>query len=258
MMENNYCVYMHKLETEEWTKRYIGITCTKPKQRWGNNGKGYKDQSYFWNAIEKYGWDNFKHIILFEGLSKEEACLKEVALIKLFNTQDRSLGFNITEGGDRPNMTKEIREKIGRAHIKFYISRKELYYHYITLNETVKQCAKHFCCSPTLIYKKLKQYNINKDHPTEFSKEELYYHYIVLDKSIRELAVYFEISIVTVRKQLQKYDIKKDVFVDIQKEELENLYIDKNMTIDELAEYFKCGATTIKRNLKKYGIRKTL
>ncbi len=247
---------MHKLKTEEGARRYIGITCTRPKQRWGHNGKGYKDQSYFWNAIEKYGWGAFEHIILFEGLSKEEACLKEIALIKLFNTQDRSLGFNITEGGDHPTMTKEIREKIGQAHIKFYISREELCYQYITLDKTVKQCAKYFCCSSTLIYKKLKQYNINKGHPIEFSKEELYYHYIVLGKSIRELAAYFGISIVTLRKQLQKYNIKKDTFVAIQKEELTDLYLDKNMTIEELAEHFKCGATTIKRNLKKYGIKK--
>ena len=35
-------------------KIYIGITSYKnPKRRW-KNGKGYTDQSLFWNAILKY------------------------------------------------------------------------------------------------------------------------------------------------------------------------------------------------------------
>lgn len=44
-------------------KVYIGITSRKPSSRWGLQGKGYKDQPKFFNAIEKYGWENFKHEI---------------------------------------------------------------------------------------------------------------------------------------------------------------------------------------------------
>ena len=44
-------------------KIYVGITCRKPEYRW-NYGKGYTtDQMYFKRAIDKYGWDNFQHII---------------------------------------------------------------------------------------------------------------------------------------------------------------------------------------------------
>lgn len=56
-----YCVYAHINKVNG--KIYIGQTCRKPEYRW-NDGKGYKECTYFYNAIEKYGWDNFDHEIL--------------------------------------------------------------------------------------------------------------------------------------------------------------------------------------------------
>ena len=49
-----YTVYKHITPSG---KVYIGITSIKPDKRW-NRGKGYKDNIYFSNAINKYGWDN--------------------------------------------------------------------------------------------------------------------------------------------------------------------------------------------------------
>lgn len=51
-------------------------------------------------AINKYGWDNFEHVILFEGLSEKEAKDKEKELISEWHTQDRQYGYNATAGGD--------------------------------------------------------------------------------------------------------------------------------------------------------------
>ena len=95
MEEKSWCVYIH---TSPSNKAYIGITSKKPTVRWAN-GNGYKKQSYFWNAIKKYGWDNFKHIIWADNLSKEEACHIEQLLIALFHTQDVNYGYNISAGG---------------------------------------------------------------------------------------------------------------------------------------------------------------
>ena len=52
-------------------KKYVGISCN-PVKRW-NNGNGYKNHKNFYNAIKKYGWDEFSHVILEEHLSFEEA-----------------------------------------------------------------------------------------------------------------------------------------------------------------------------------------
>lgn len=94
----NYCVYCHTNKINN--KAYIGITCKDVNVRWRKDGKGYKSSPYFWRAIQKYGWDNFEHIILFENLTREEACKREVLLIALFNTQDSNFGYNISKGGD--------------------------------------------------------------------------------------------------------------------------------------------------------------
>ena len=53
-------------------KKYIGITCQEPEKRW-INGKGYKTNDYFFRAIQKYNWNNIKHEILFNNLTKKEA-----------------------------------------------------------------------------------------------------------------------------------------------------------------------------------------
>ena len=59
----NFCVYMHISPNN---KRYIGLTSRKPEHRW-NNGKGYKGNSYFTNAINKYG----QYALCYnEGISK--------------------------------------------------------------------------------------------------------------------------------------------------------------------------------------------
>ena len=78
MDEHSYTVYMH---TSPSNKRYIGVTKQKPISRWRTDGSGYKDSKYFWRAIKKYGWNNFQHEILFQGLTKEEAEQKEIELI---------------------------------------------------------------------------------------------------------------------------------------------------------------------------------
>ena len=41
----------------------------EPEKRWGANGCNYKSSPHFYSAIQKYGWDNFEHNILFTGLN---------------------------------------------------------------------------------------------------------------------------------------------------------------------------------------------
>lgn len=91
-----FTVYMHKNKING--KVYIGITGQDPKVRW-NNGIGYR-RSHFANAIKKYGWDNFEHIILYSGLTKEQACKKEIELIRDYHSTDSEHGYNIATGGE--------------------------------------------------------------------------------------------------------------------------------------------------------------
>lgn len=96
LSDNRYIVYKH---TAPNNKVYIGITGFDPEYRWLNNGRGYKHQSTFFNAIIKYGWINFKHEILFEGLTEEEALDKEEELIQQYKSYDRRYGYNVSLRG---------------------------------------------------------------------------------------------------------------------------------------------------------------
>ena len=91
-----WCVYCHTNKTNN--KKYIGITSYKPEHRWGKEGNGYKNQ-FFYDAIKKYGWDNFEHEILFDNLIKEQAEEKEIELISKYNTLIGKMGYNYETGG---------------------------------------------------------------------------------------------------------------------------------------------------------------
>jgi group I intron endonuclease len=96
MQNNNWTVYCHICPNG---KRYIGITNCTVNTRWGKDGKGYKKQ-VFYNAIKKYGWDNIKHEIIAEGVSKEVAEEKEIELIKEYKTLNSENGYNCAIGGN--------------------------------------------------------------------------------------------------------------------------------------------------------------
>lgn len=110
---NNYILYVHIAPNG---KKYIGITSRNPKKRWAN-GKGYKNNMYFCRAIEKYGWKNIEHIILFTNLTKEEAEKKEIELIAKYKTTNRKFGYNINNGGNCVGtISEETKIKISIAN----------------------------------------------------------------------------------------------------------------------------------------------
>lgn len=85
----------------------------------GIDGKGYKLQPKFYNAIQKYGWDNFQHDILYTDLNKENALKIESELIKKYNTIEN--GYNVSSYGNIESKriicltTQEIFDSINEA-----------------------------------------------------------------------------------------------------------------------------------------------
>ena len=110
---DNYKVYIHIFPNN---KVYIGMTCQEPKERW-KRGKAYKENRHLYNAINKYGWDNIEHKILFDNLEKEEAELKEIDLISKYKANDSQYGYNIEYGGCHNGKTSEqTKRKISMAN----------------------------------------------------------------------------------------------------------------------------------------------
>lgn len=73
---------------------YVGQTCNL-SERWRNNGKNYFNSIKFYNAIKKYGWDNFTHEVVYSNLNKQAADKLEKELIHKYN----SINMYHTEGG---------------------------------------------------------------------------------------------------------------------------------------------------------------
>lgn len=115
MGKNAYSVYKH---TSPTNKVYIGITNQNPPSKRWKNGEGYYHNSYFENAIKKYGWDNFRHDIICTGLSGEEAAAKEIELINKYKSNQKKYGYNLSNGGGGrigiPH-TEETKKKMSEA-----------------------------------------------------------------------------------------------------------------------------------------------
>lgn len=88
-------------------KCYIGQTKQAAGIRWanGNGYKNYADENscVFYNAIRKYGWENFEHTILEENIETQElANERESFWINFYKSYlgfDDCNGYNMTLGG---------------------------------------------------------------------------------------------------------------------------------------------------------------
>ena len=85
-------------------------------------GSGY----YLIRAVNKYGKENFQKEILCKCKTKEELNEKEIYWIKKLKSQNRAVGYNLTEGGQGGFLSKEINKKISLILINFYQKHPEI------------------------------------------------------------------------------------------------------------------------------------
>lgn len=102
-MEKKFIIYKY---TSPNGGVYIGQTSKSIDDRAGSNGERYvvlnkETGEYFQpliaRAILKYGFDNFKKEVLYEGLTSEEADEKEIELISYY--KENGVCYNICSGG---------------------------------------------------------------------------------------------------------------------------------------------------------------
>lgn len=103
-MDKTWVIYRHINNING--KSYIGQTCQNPPSLRWRDGKHYA--GYFAQAINKYGWDNFSHEILEEGITtQEEANQRESYWINFYDSFNN--GYNLTLGGETAhNLCKPI------------------------------------------------------------------------------------------------------------------------------------------------------
>lgn len=138
-------------------KSYIGQCYGDPNKRW-QNGKGYEKQ-VFGKAVNKYNWENIKHIILETGLTQREANDKEREYIKLFNSLTSQNGYNVRPGVVNSSFSKNPDDHIGKTFfivsLNEYVTIIEFYTsHNITVQTSSGQIFKEqylFCLSQGML-----------------------------------------------------------------------------------------------------------
>ena len=103
--ERRYIVYCHINLING--KKYFGLTKNDINKRY-HSSHGYKGCPIFYNAIKKYGWDNFLHVIFANRLTRDEAERAERYYIDFFDTRNPEKGYNIQRGG---KSTGEVSEE---------------------------------------------------------------------------------------------------------------------------------------------------
>ena len=103
-------------------KIYIGKTVKSLRYRIKSHisdAYKFRRNSLFFNAIRKYGPENFEWRILYETANNYELSSKEIEFIKQFKSNDNSIGYNLTEGGEGT---------LGRKYSKETIEKKKTSY----------------------------------------------------------------------------------------------------------------------------------
>ena len=114
-MANIYKVYKY---TSPSGKIYIGQTSQTIKGRAGKKGQKYCDSPLFYNAIQKYGYDNFTVEVLKDNLTLQESNYWEKYYIEKFNSNNTQYGYNLTSGGDaKYNISDITKEKMRQSHL---------------------------------------------------------------------------------------------------------------------------------------------
>ena len=119
-MKKLYTVYQHVTPDGMY---YFGQT-NNIKQRWRCNGIQYKTTSLY-PYIEKFGWENIKHIVLFKEQTKENALWIENFLIE--TAREDGVCINQRRSGN-------IRKEEGYAR-EYYEKNKEKFKEYQEQNK---------------------------------------------------------------------------------------------------------------------------
>lgn len=114
---NNYILYLHKSPSNKF---YVGITCQGIERRWRFDGSGYYQCKYFYNAIKKYGFNNFEHYIVRSGLDEDTANQCEINMIKNMRDAGYEL-YNVSNGGRAAfkglHLSEEHKRKISESNM---------------------------------------------------------------------------------------------------------------------------------------------
>ena len=92
---------IYKITNKVNNKVYIGQTIRGFDKRYQGDLKRYVKNTPLKRSIKKYGIENFDICKIYDiAFSKEELDIKEVSWIRIFKSNNKEFGYNLTEGGN--------------------------------------------------------------------------------------------------------------------------------------------------------------
>lgn len=238
---------IYKITNKVNNKSYIGQTRYSLEFRWRQH-QHKKDNTYFHNAIKKYGVNNFELSVL-EECDVEQLNSREIFYIAKYNTFQE--GYNLTIGGEG-NRTLILDNK--------YDEIKELYLSGFSSNKV----ASLFNVDKSTIVKILKQLGVKiRNNKLNINNQE--FKELVQDYqngfSLRELAKRYDCSSTGLKEYLIKKGIDLKIKYNILNDEegqlqIINEYLDNKYSLKEILNKYHCSYNTFTKILSQHGIDK--
>lgn len=175
-------------------KVYIGQTRTSVEQRWKEHLRHAQYGKQIINrAMKKYGVDKF-YIEMLETYDLEDLDYKEMYYIELYNSTDKSKGYNASIGGNTPRFKRKI------------LSISDLINLYINKKFTLEEIAKKFEVSRYIICTELKNAGViirdRHESNAKFNNisKEVLIEYLLKGRTLRSAAKLANIPYSTFRK----------------------------------------------------------
>lgn len=238
---------IYKITNKVNGKSYIGQTRYTIEFRWKQH-QHKKDNTYFHNAIHKYGIENF-NIEILEECNIEDLNNREIFYIAKYDTFKN--GYNLTIGGDgnRRLLLDDSYNEIKELYLSGFSSNK-----IATLYKVDKASIVKILRSLDV---KIRNNKLSINHQ-EFL--ELVHDY-QSGYSLKELAKRYECSPAGLKEYLikkgvdlrNKYNILED---DKSQEGLINDYLDGVLKVNEILYKYHCSYNTFTKILSLHGIDK--
>ena len=212
-MENNYSVYQHVTPDGLY---YFGQTQNVEK-RWSNKGSLYKGtalQPY----IEKFGWDNIQHIVLFRDQTKENALWIENFLIETARedgvciNKQRS-GLVSKEEGYSQEYYEENKQQILEQKQQYYeqnkqqIRKQQKQYYEENKQQILEQKQQYYEQNKEKILDKKQQYY--EENKQQILEQKQQYYEQNKEKILEQQKQHYEQNKQQIRKQQKQYRQRK-------------------------------------------------
>ena len=238
---------IYKITNKVNGKSYIGQTRYTIEFRWKQH-QHKNDNTYFHNAIHKYGIENFS-IEILEKCNIEDLNSREIFYIAKYDTFKN--GYNLTIGGDgnRKLLLDDSYSEIKELYLSGFSSNK-----IATLYKVDKASIVKILKSLDVKIKSNKL-NINhqeflelvQDYQSGYSLRELSKRYDCSPSGLKEYLIKKGVNL------RDRYNILED---DESQEKMINDYLDGHLKLSEILSKYHCSYNTFTKILSLHGIDK--